>query len=215
MDKYLSDVIKKSLEVYKESDGVFDITVYPLVRAWGFGNKQIKALPDSAATKAIMPFIGSNKLLIIHNRLIKRIPGVQIDVDGIAQGYSVDVLADYFDKKGVKNYMIEVGGELRVKGKKQPENVMMRVGIEGPAKNAEDEPFLQRIIEMGDGGVTTSGNYRKYLKSGNKILSHLINPNTGYPLQNKMIAAKDAITADGYDNPLMGMGLKKALLFLQ
>jgi len=219
MDKYLSDVVKKSLEIYKETNGIFDITVYPLVRAWGFGNKQIKVLPNSTAIKAIMPFIGSNKLLVSHNKLIKRVPGVQIDVDGIAQGYSADVLADYFDKKRLKNYMIEIGGELRVKGKKQPENVMMRVGIEGPAKNAEDEPFLQRVIEFGDGGITTSGNYRKYFKSGNKILSHLIDPATGYPLQNEMIAvtviAKDAITADGYDNPLMGMGLKKALLFLQ
>lgn len=219
MDKHLAIVAKKSLEIYQQSKGLFDITVYPLVRAWGFGNKEINSLPDSAYINAIMPCVGSDKLLVNRNKLIKKSACVQIDVDGIAQGYSVDVLANFLDKRSIKNYLVEVGGEIRVKGKKHPENVPMQIGIEGPASNALDDPIIQKIIQIDHGAVTTSGNYRKYFKSGNQVMSHLIDPKTGYPLQNEMIAvtvwAKDALTADGYDNPLMAMGVQKAMLFLK
>lgn len=219
MDKHLSIVVRKSMELYRESDGLFDITVYPLTRAWGFGNTQVKSYPDAAAVKAMLACVGSDKLLIKGNYLVKKVPCVQIDVDGIAQGYSVDVVADYLAKKNIHNYLVEIGGEIRVNGRKQPENTAMQIGIEGPAKNAGDEPVLQRIIRMDSGGLTTSGNYRKYFKSGNKIMSHLMDPRTGYPLQNELIAvtvqAGNALTADGYDNLLMSMGLEKALQFLK
>ncbi len=219
MDEHLRKVVKKSLEIYKKSGGIFDITVYPLVRAWGFSNKEISGLPDAATIKQILPYVGSDKLLLKDNKLSKKIPGVQIDVDGIAQGYTVDVISEYFNKKKIKNYLVEVGGELRVKGKKQPENKTMQVGIEGPAKNAQDEPVIQKVVKMDNGGITTSGNYRKYFKEGDKVFSHSIDPKTGYPVQNQLIAvtvkAKDAITADGYDNVLIGMGLTNALKFLK
>jgi thiamine biosynthesis lipoprotein len=219
MDKHLGIVVRKSIEIYRQSAGLFDITVYPLTRAWGFGNKEIKTYPDSAAVKAMLACVGSDKLIIRSNYLIKKVPCVQIDVDGIAQGYSVDVVADFLDSKNIQDYLIEIGGEIRVKGRKRPENTVLQIGIEGPAKHAGDDPVLQRIISMDGGGLTTSGNYRKYFKSGNKVMSHLMDPRTGYPLQNELIAvtvkAKNAITADGYDNLLMALGLKKSLQFLK
>jgi thiamine biosynthesis lipoprotein len=219
MDKHLGIVVRKSIEIYHQSGGLFDITVYPLTRAWGFGNKKIKTYPDSAMVKAMLACVGSDKLMIQGNRLIKKTPCVQIDVDGIAQGYSVDVVADFLESRGIRNYLVEIGGEIRVKGKRQPENTTMQIGIEGPAKNPEDEPVLQKIIELQRGGLTTSGNYRKYFKSRNKVMSHLMDPKTGYPLQNELIAvtvlARDALTADGYDNPLMSMGLERGLQFLK
>jgi thiamine biosynthesis lipoprotein len=142
---------------------------------------------------------------------------VQIDVNGIAQGYSVDVLADFFEANGIRNYIIEVGGEIRVKGKKYPENISMKIGIEAPASDFDSER-LQKVISLDSGAVTTSGSYRKYHESRGKKVSHIINPKTGYSAQNELISvtvfAKDAITADAYDNALMLMGLSQAIKFV-
>lgn len=219
MGKHLRTVIEKSLEIYKTTNGVFDITVYPLVRAWGFGNQKMKSVPDSAEIKSILPCVGSDKIFIYHSRLMKTHPCTKIDVNGIGQGYTVDVVADFLEKNKIKNYLVEVGGEIRVKGKKYPAAELFQIGIEGPPENDFDEAVIKLTIEMEKGAVTTSGNYRRYYESNGKIISHLIDPKTGYPLQNELISvtviAKDAITADGYDNALMGMGLKGAFLFLQ
>ena len=217
MDKYLEDVVRKSLEIYKTTDGIFDFTVYPLVRAWGFGTKKISALPDSAAIRAIMPCVGSDKISIKGDSLIKAIPCLKIDVNGIAQGYSVDLLACYLEKRKISSYIVEIGGELRVKGPK-PDGQMMQIGIETPAENAFAEPVIKTLIQIKKGAITTSGNYRKFTQSGDKKISHLINPKTGFYLQNNMISvtvfASDAITADGYDNALMGMSPSKAISFV-
>ncbi|TZF81425.1 FAD:protein FMN transferase [Pedobacter sp. BS3] len=217
-DKYLQAVTKKSLEVYKETGGIFDITVYPLVRAWGFGTKKVTGLPDSTTISALMQCIGSGKIHLNANHLIKDDPCVKLDVNGIAQGYSVDVLALFLEKKGIRCYMAEIGGELRVKGKK-PDGTYMKVGIEGPADNSFDAPVIERIMTLKKGAITTAGNYRKYYQNGNKRISHLLDARTGYPIQNEMISvtivAKDAITADGYDSPLMGMHINEALAFMK
>lgn len=219
MGTHLKKVIQKSLEIYKITNGISDITVYPLVRAWGFGTKKMDAVPDSAAIKSILPCVGSDKIFIYHNRLMKTQPCVKIDVNGIGQGYTVDVVADFLEKNKIQNYIVEVGGEIRVKGKKYPDGNLFQVGIESPPENDFEEAVIKLTIEMKEGAVTTSGNYRRYYESNGKIISHLIDPKTGYPLQNELISvtvvAKDAITADGYDNALMGMGLKGAFLFLQ
>jgi thiamine biosynthesis lipoprotein len=215
-DVHLRNVVRKALEIYKATDGKFDITVYPLVTAWGFGSEKIKSLPDSAKIKSLLPLIGSDKLTFSGNLLIKKIPGLKIDVNGIAQGYSVDVLCEFLKEKGIKNYLVEIGGELRASGKK-PNGQGMRIGIESPAINQQDEPIISKIITINELAVTTSGNYRKYVESGKKRIFHLIDPKTGYPIQSQMISAtviaKDAITADGYDNALMAMKVDEALNF--
>lgn len=217
-DKYLQTVIKKSLQVYKETSGIFDITVYPLVREWGFGTRKVTDLPDSATISALMQCTGSGKIHLNGNRLVKDESCVKLDVNGIAQGYSVDVLAAFVEKKGIRCYMVEIGGELRVKGKK-PDGTYMKVGIEGPADNSFDTPVIERVIILKRGAVTTAGNYRKYFQSGNRRISHLLDARTGYPIQNEMISvtivAKDGITADGYDSPLMGMHIDEALAFMK
>jgi thiamine biosynthesis lipoprotein len=219
-DKHLHTVVKKSLDIYQETNGKFDITVYPLVNAWGFGNEKIKQLPDSNKIKSILTCIGSDKLVIRKESLIKTIPCLKIDVNGIAQGYSVDVLAKYLEKKGIRDYLIEVGGELRVRGKK-PNGELMKIGIESPAKHSFDEPVIGKTIRLKKGAITTSGSYRKFVTSEDhqKKLSHLIDPFSGYPLQGSLISvtviAKDAITADGYDNALMAMSVEDALAFVE
>jgi len=217
IDKHLKAVVKKSLDTYEQTNGLFDITVLPLVEAWGFGNKKNVSEPDSAVIQSLLACI-SSKLLVLENNFLRKIkPCVQIDVNGIAQGYSVDVLSDFFEANGIRNYMIEVGGEIRVKGKKYPENTAMKIGIEAPQSDFDNEHF-QKVISMDSGAVTTSGSYRKYHESGGKKVSHIINPKTGYSSQNELISvtvfAKDAITADAYDNALMLMGLEKAMKFV-
>jgi FAD:protein FMN transferase len=219
MDVHLQQVIKRSLQVHAKTQGAFDITVWPLVTAWGFGLKKIEEIPDSQNIARLMHCIGSDKLIINGNHLHKKNPCVEIDVNGIAQGYTVDVLAAFMNARGLTNYMIELGGEIRVQGRRQPGNQPMRIGIESPGEDAFLPPSIKKIITIDSGAITTSGSYRKFYESKGKRFPHIIDPATGFTMQNELISvtvfAKDAITADAYDNALMVMGLQKAIAFVQ
>jgi thiamine biosynthesis lipoprotein len=219
MDKHLSKVVQASLDIYKETGGISDITVYPLVNAWGFGPLKPEAAPDSTSIHNLLPCIGAGKLHISQNWLLKDQPCVQIDLNGIAQGYTVDLLADLLEAKKIRNYLVEVGGEIRVKGRKYPSGEKMKLGIEAPSNEDLQQTVIHKIIQPTEGAITTSGNYRKFHMSGGKRVSHLIDPVSGYPFSNELISvtiyAPKAIIADGYDNALMGMGLKKGLQFME
>lgn len=219
IDKHLQHVIKRSLQIFRDTKGISDITIFPLMQVWGFGTSPNSKEPTAEDIKALLPCIGSDKLHLNKHFLSKDIPCLKIDVNGIAQGYSVDVMANYFDKLGIRNYIIEIGGEIRIKGKNQSSKKHFRIGIEAPAENADDEPIINKVLQLERGAITTSGNYRKFHESNGKKISHLMNPSTGYPFQNEMISvtvwAKDAVTADGYDNALMGMGLLASFQFLK
>lgn len=215
LDRHFAYVVKRAFEIYKDSGGWFDITVAPLVQYWGFGPKPAEVHQSNLAQ--IMPNIGMNLLELKGDFLTKQKAGVHIDVNGIAQGYTVDVVADFFLQHGINVFIVEIGGELRVSGPK-PNGKPMKIGIEGPAQNSFQEPTIQHVVSFNTGAITTSGNYRKYLMKGNQKIAHLINPKTGYPLANEMISvtvfANDAITADGYDNVLMAMHVNEALAFV-
>ncbi|ULQ52729.1 FAD:protein FMN transferase [Flavihumibacter fluvii] len=219
MDTHLETVVRKSLEIYRATDGISDLTVLPLVNAWGFGPSKPLNPPDSASILNILPCIGAGKLYIKGNWLQKELPCMQIDLNGIAQGYTVDLLADYLESKNISNYLVEVGGEIRLKGKKYPSGDPMKLGIEAPSNEALQQTIIYKVIQPPAGAITTSGNYRKFHMSGGKRVSHLIDPKSGYPFSNELISvtvyAKKAIIADGYDNALMGMGLAKALRFME
>lgn len=219
MDAHFKTVLLQSLQTWQQTKGIFDITVAPLVQAWGFGPKKIMALPDSAAIRSLKQYIGSNLLYYNGNKLYKRQQGVRIDVNGIAQGYSVDVLADFLEKNGIVDYLVEVGGEIRVKGRKQPANEKMKIGIEAPGEDPFQLSMMQKIIAADSGAITTSGSYRKFYESEGKKIAHIIDPRTGYPSQNELISvtvyARNAITADAFDNALMVMGLQQALAFVE
>lgn len=218
IDGHFINVVKKALEVYRSTDGLFDITVYPLTDAWGFGPAVKDSLPDSSKVRQLVSCVNSSLIYLHGRKLVKKKPCVQLDVNGIAQGYSVDVIANFFEKKGITRYIVELGGEIRAKGRKPGNNEKMSVGIESPG----DDPgfsLIEKVIWLESGAVTTSGNYRRYRETEGKKITHLLNPRTGYPIRNELISvtvyAKDAITADGYDNALMGMGLTKALAFVE
>lgn len=214
MDRHLHRVVKKSIEVYKRTHGIFDITIHPLVEAWGFGTKRISHITDSNQIKSLLAYVGSDKIELNKQRLEKNHPCVKIDVNGIAQGYTVDYIADFLEKKGLKTYIVEVGGELRIKGKK-PNGEYFKVGIESPAAFAYQAPVINKVISIKKGAITTSGSYRKYVESDGKRLSHLINPKTGFPFKTDIISvtiiAKTAFIADAYDNVLMGMKIEQAV----
>ncbi len=218
IDNHLATVVTRSQEVWKDTDGLFDITVQPLVKAWGFGVRPVAQYPDSITIAGILPCIGTEKIKLDNLTLIKQKQCVTIDVNGIAQGYSVDVIADFLDARGLSAYIVEVGGEIRVKGRK-PDGGKMKIGIEAPGNAGNAGQIMQRIISLEQGAVTTSGNYRKFHETDGNLIHHIIDPVTGYPTRNELISvtviAPDAMTADAYDNALMAMGLTKALAFVE
>ncbi len=212
LDDMFIELFNKSLEINKETNGAFDLTVGPLVNAWGFGPEK-KAVIDSSKIDSLMQYVGMEKIRIEGRKMIKDLPGIKIDVNSIAQGYAVDVVYRYLDKLGIKNFMIEIGGEVRTKGK-NPKGDFWRIGVDKPiAGNAAGES-LQTIILLDNQSITTSGNYRKYFEEDGRKYSHIIDPHTGYPYKNNLLSvtvlAKDALTADGYDTPLMVLGLAGA-----
>jgi len=218
IDTHLFKVVHKSLEICRKTQGRFDITVKPLVELWGFAARQPNHLPDSQEITSVMPCIGSKNLQLEPGFLRKSRPCTQIDVNGIAQGYSVDVLASYMESIGIQNYLVEVGGEIRAKGRKGGGD-LMRVGIESPVDDFMEPAMMQRIVELSEGALTTSGSYRKYYESQGKKISHIIDPFTGYSSVTDLISvsvyARDAITADGFDNAILMMGLQKGLKFVE
>lgn len=218
LDDMFIEVFNKSLEINKETNGAFDLTVGPLVNAWGFGPEK-KAKIDSAKIDSLLQYIGMEKIRLKGRKLIKDLPGIKIDVNSIAQGYAVDVVYRYFEKLGIENFMVEIGGEVRTKGK-NPKGDFWRIGVDKPAErnNAAGE-VLQTVILLDNKSVTTSGNYRKYFEENGQKFSHIIDPHTGYPYKNNLLSvtviAKDGLTADGYDTPLMVLGLEGSRAMLK
>lgn len=214
LDDHFLKVVKRSFEIYKDTKGIFDITVEPLVKYWTRA-KHEPSNADSASIKQLLPVVGMNKLVLKGKYLAKQRAGTHLDVNGIAQGYSVDVVANFLEKQGIKTFVVEIGGEIRFKGSK-PDGRLMRIGIEGPGNDKVSSPVIKHILEASEGAITTSGNYRNYLAA--KRMSYLINPKTGFLLNGEIISvtvyAKDAITADGYDNALMAMKVNEALAFV-
>lgn len=219
VDVHLYHVVEKAQEISEKTGGAFDITVYPLVRAWGFGVDEMKNMPDSAQLRALLACVGNGNLTLTKAKLFKKNPCTKIDVNGIAQGYSVDVVANFLEANKIRDYLVEVGGEIRVKGRKYPEKEPMAIGIETPSENEFERAGIQKVIVIGDRAVTTSGSYRKFRQLATGRISHIIDPHTGFPAQTDIISAtvvaKDALTADGYDNALLAMGLQNALKWLQ
>jgi FAD:protein FMN transferase len=217
VDHHLYKVVSEALKIYTNTNGAFDITVMPLTQAWGFGTAKRDKPPTDEEIKTILPCVGSDHLTLTNDSLLKNLPCTRIDVNGIAQGYSVDCIAAFLETCGIMNYIVELGGEIRARGKK-PGNKQMKIGIESPEAVHAEAGIFSQIIGLDSGAITTSGNYRKFYESGGRIISHLLDPATGYSINNELIAvtvyANKAIVADGYDNALMNMGLKKALRFV-
>ncbi len=206
---------EKSKKISRNTDGYFDPTVMPLVNYWGFGyqNKEARIEVDSTAVDSLMQIVGFHK--IIHNRgeLRKSNTAVQLDFSAIAKGYAVDEISRLFEKNGVENYLVEVGGEVFAQGlnKKGSE---WRLGLNTPKAEAALTDY-EIIIKLSGKGIASSGNYRNFYEVDGKKYGHIINPKTGYPSLNELLAATviatDCMTADAYATAFMAMGLDKAI----
>ncbi|TKC12157.1 FAD:protein FMN transferase [Pedobacter polaris] len=219
VNPHMKTVLEKSFQINVATDGLFDVTIQPLMRLWGLFADEIDSQPDTSKIKALLnSTIGVDKIKLKGNFLSKKNNHVEIDLNGIAQGYTVDVIADFLESKAIKSYVVEVGGEIRAKGPK-PDGSLIRVGVERPPVNDFEDAGLSHVVSFVEGSITTSGNYRKYIVFGGKKYGHIINPKTGYPINNEIISvtvfAKKAIDADGYDNALMLMPVEKALKFVE
>jgi FAD:protein FMN transferase len=216
-DSFFIEAFRRSAEISALTDGAFDITVGPLVKAWGFGPDAHKTFTP-AKRDSLLKLVGMDKVSIVNGRLIKSVPNIILDFNAIAQGYSVDVVSHFFDGLGIKNYLVEIGGEVRAKGKKAGN--LWRIGIDKPEdNNMTPGQSLQAIIRLSDKSISTSGNYRKfYVEDGIKY-SHEINPKTGYPAKNTLLSASviadDCAMADGLATAFMVMGKDKTIAFLQ
>ncbi|HOU03161.1 MAG TPA: FAD:protein FMN transferase [Bacteroidales bacterium] len=215
-DSFFIDVFSQSKKIWELTGGAFDITVGPLVKAWGFGPDEVRGFKESARD-SLLALVGMEKVSLKDGIIIKEDPRVSLDFNAIAQGYSVDVIARFFDGLGIKRYLVEIGGEVRVKGDRGGRS--WRIGIDRPEDNnmiAGQE--LQAIISLKDRSLATSGNYRKfYVENGIKY-SHTIDPKTGYPAKNQLLSAtilaNDCATADGVATACMVMGKDKTIDFL-
>ncbi|MAX82462.1 MAG: thiamine biosynthesis protein ApbE [Crocinitomicaceae bacterium] len=225
---YFTDMVRYSREVYNVTEGAFDPTVGPLVNAWGFGFKNRDEITPEKID-SLMQYVGLSydniRLTRFDDRntidpkriLVKAKKGIQFDFNAIAQGYSVDVLGNYFDLKNVDSYLIEVGGEMKAKGTK-PSGVLWKVGIDKPVENAEERK-LSAIVEVKNEAVATSGNYRKfYVKDGEKY-AHTLDPKTGYPVKHNLLSATvladECWKADAFATAFMVMGTERAIKFLE
>jgi len=219
VDKMFQDVFKKSERIYKETNGAFDPTIGVLVNAWGFGpNNKVENL-DSTHVKSMLEFVGLEKIQLKNNKIIKKYSSTYIDFNAIAKGYAVDVIGWFLESKEIKNYLVEIGGEIRARGS-NPDGKNWKIAIEKP--NFDGTRSFQAVLELNDESIATSGNYRKFKidkRTGRKF-AHTIDTKTGFPSQSNLLSAsviaqKDCADVDGYATAFMAMGLKKSKLFLK
>lgn len=216
LDKYFTVCYIKAQDISKITGGDFDMTVGPLVNYWGFGLKNREKI-DSTAIDSILKFTGYHLVELKNGNLIKKDPRVQLDFNALAQGYSVDLAGNFLESKGIRNYLVEIGGEVLAKGQK-PGSKSWTVGIETPGNDPSAVNPLIAVVDLKNSALATSGNYRKFFMYQGKKYAHIINPHTGYPAMNNLLSvsvlAADCITADAYATAFMVMGLEKSKDFL-
>ena len=216
VDKYFTACFKKAKEVWKNTDGAFDPTVYPLVNAWGFGPGKKEKI-EQKKIDSILKFVGFDLIELKGKHVIKKEARVQLDFNAFAQGYSVDVVSAFLNSKKITSYIVEIGGEVYAKGKK-PDGSHWTVGIEKPIDNKETANDLKALVKLENLAIATSGNYRRFIIENGVKYSHHIDPKTGYPTKNNLLSAsifaKECISSDANATGVLVLGLEKAKIFL-
>ena len=206
-------VITKALEIYQQSGGAFDVTVGPLVNLWGFGpDKRPDKVPDADLIDKTKLRIGSQFLSIEGNKLVKAKPDLYVDLSSIAKGYGVDVIAELLTEKGITNFLVDIGGELSAHGTKLKQEPWT-LAIERPSLGQN----VERLLHIGDNAIATSGDYRNYFESDGIRYSHTIDPNTGRPINHKLVSVtvidKSSMVADGLATAITVLGPENGLKF--
>ncbi|MCK3657782.1 thiamine biosynthesis protein ApbE [Pasteurellaceae bacterium Pebbles2] len=213
----LAKVVAEAIRLNKMTDGALDVTVGPLVNLWGFGpEKHTGKEPSPAELNERRAWVGIEKLKLNQTAqqfsLEKTVPQLYVDLSSIAKGFGVDQVADYLEHIGVQHYLVEIGGEIRAKGK-NAEQKNWQIAIEQP--NFDGSRSAQQVIGIENLGMATSGDYRNYFEENGKRFSHEIDPKTGYPIQHRLasitVLHPSAMTADGLSTALFVLGEEKAL----
>ncbi|MCG7530983.1 FAD:protein FMN transferase [Psychrobium sp. MM17-31] len=207
-------VVSESIRLAQLSEGKLDVTVGPLVNLWGFGpNMRVEKLPSSDELETAMNQVGIGKLTVDGNYLIKAIPELYVDLSTTAKGFGVDVVANYLDGEGVANYLVEIGGEARIKGRANEQRDWV-IAIEKPVSSHR---AIQEYISPRNNGLATAGDYRQYFEENGRRFSHIIDPDTGMPIDHKLVSVSvihpSCMTADGLSTAIMLMGPEKGLEF--
>jgi len=217
-DANLQEVFTKSEKIYKETEGAFDPTIGILVNAWGFGpEKPIENL-DSIKVNELLKFVGYDKVRLENGKIKKLYPEIYLDYNAIAKGYLVDMVSRMFEKSGVTNYMVEIGGEIRARGQNE-KGTPWKIAIENP--NTDGSRSFATVIELKNESIATSGNYRKFkVKEDGTKYVHTINTKTGYATESNLLSASvisksDCANVDGYATAFMEMGFEKSTAFLK
>lgn len=208
-----AQVVKAALDIAKQSDGAFDVTVNSLIELWGFGTKKREnGVPEQATIVALLQSINYQKLHIRENpaALKKDNPDVTVTLSAIAKGYGVDAVATLLENNGIDSYMVEIGGEIRVRGFKEEKQPWV-IAIERPTQGNRS---IQQLIALTDKGMATSGDYRNYFEKEGKRYSHMLNPQTGYPITHNLasvtVVADTSMAADAWATTLSVMGMETA-----
>jgi thiamine biosynthesis lipoprotein len=213
LDSMFVEVFRTAMQVSEETNGAFDITVAPLVNAWGFGFKN-----DSLMTRekidSIRKFVGYKKVSLAEGKVVKQDDRTMLDCSAIAKGYGCDVAARLLERKGINNYMVEIGGEIVVKGKNS-QRTAWNIGVNKPVDDSlSTDGEIQTILQLSDIAMATSGNYRNFYYKEGKKYAHTIDPKTGYPVQHSILSATvlagTCVVADAYATSFMVMGLERA-----
>ncbi len=213
-DSMFLHVFQLADAISRDTHGAFDITVAPLVNAWGFGFEDSQGV-DSLTIDSLRQYVGMANVFYDGGQIVKTDSCVKLDCSAIAKGYGCDVVAALFNRKGVKNYMVEIGGEIVVKGINSKRN-RWTIGINKPVEDSlAQSSELQTIVHVADVAMATSGNYRNYYYRDGKKYAHTIDPRTGYPVQHSILSATvlapDCATADAYATSFMVLGLDSAM----
>lgn len=217
-DELFRNVFELAQRVSKETDGQFDVTVAPLVNAWGFGFKNDQT-PDSAQVDSLLELVGYDKVTLVDENLKKKDDRIIMDFSAIAKGFGCDEVARMFREKGIENFMVEIGGEV-VTGGTNSKGLAWKIGINKPENDSTLlSNDIEKVIQLSNCALATSGNYRNFYYKGDKKIAHTINPSTGYPVQQDILSstvlAPSCAEADAFATSFMVMGREKAMQILE
>ncbi|MFT4610867.1 MAG: thiamine biosynthesis lipoprotein [Glaciecola sp.] len=221
LDYHFENVFRASRKIFASTQGAFDPTIGNVVNAWSFGADKNKFLTDSLTINNLMLSVGFQKVQIApfqNGFKINKPNDTYLEFNAIAKGYGVDVIAEFLERKNIENYLVEIGGEIRVKGKNLDKDLPWRVGLDEPRFDGGQSVY--KAINLKDEAMATSGTYRKFNTddNGNRY-AHIINTKTGYPTKTNILSvsviAEDCMTADAYATAFQAMGIENVTEFLK
>ena len=217
LDSIFIDNFRIAQEAARLSDGYFDPTISPIVAAWGFSYKNGDSITPQLID-SLKQLVDYRKIRIESGKIVKENPAMTLDFNAIVQGYTSDLIACFLKSRGIKNYLVDTGGEIMAQGEK-PNGQSWIVGIEKPAENWDSERVLQTRIALRDKGLVTSGSTRKYVERNGKRYSHCIDPKTGYPVEHNVLSvtvlAENSVWADALASICMVMGMERSLPLIE